>query len=160
MAGINIIDPNGSDRAISAISAIDPGGGDRTLVQINAIGPDGVDRVVWTPGSSGLAVTATPNIVSGKTRGQGQAVSATTTAFGSGGTAPYTYSWALLSYTNVTPPTIAAPTSATTSFSQTNIGYNESYSATFQVTAKDSVGATATTTVTARWFDISIGGTQ
>jgi hypothetical protein len=59
-------------------------------------------------------------------------------------------------------PTIAAPSSATTTFTQANIGYNESYTATFLVTAKDSATptpATAAVAITANWSDVSSGGT-
>lgn len=159
MAGINVIDPAGTDRPLVGIKAVDPAGTDRTITQINVIDPAGTDRVVWTSGGSGsLAVSVTPASVSGTTRGTGSATSGSTTASASGGTGPYTYSWALTSYDNVTPPMIGAPLSATTDFTQTNIGYEEDYSATFTVTAKDSVAATATTTVNVTWLDISGGG--
>lgn len=162
MAGINVIDPNGTDRAITGINVIDPNGTDRALVQINVIDPNGTDRIVWSAsGSSALAVSATPSSVSGKTRGTGQATTGTTTASASGGTPPYSYSWALLHYSNVVPPTANAPNAAATTFTQTNIGYNESWGAQWQVTATDSATptpATATTTVISSWVDFS-GGT-
>lgn len=165
--GINVIDPNGTDRVITGINVIDPSGTDRALVQINVIDPNGTDRVVWTSsGSSTLAVSATPTSVGGSTTGGGSATTGTTTASASGGTAPYTYSWSLTYYDNVVPPTINAPNAATTSFTQTNISYGGTNHATFQVTVKDSASptpATATTTVTATWHDregLIVGGTQ
>lgn len=159
MAGINVIDPAGTDRALVGINAVDAAGTDRSIVQINVIDAAGTDRVVWSAGGGGsLAVSVTPAFVSGTTRGTGTATTNSTTASASGGTGPYTYSWALTSHDNVRAPTIGAPATATTNFTQNFIDYGGSYTATFTVTAKDSLGATATTTVTANWYDVSSGG--
>lgn len=156
-AGIKVIDLTSVDRALTAFRVIDPNGSDRAMTQINVIDAGGVDRIVWGPASATLAVTATPLSVSGSCKGTGHATSGSTTASASGGTPPYTYSWAVTTYENVTAPTVTAPASATTNFTQTDIGYREDYTATFTVTARDSVAATATVVVSAHWSDTSNG---
>jgi hypothetical protein len=155
--GINVIDPAGTDRSITGINVVDAAGTDRSLVQINVIDPAGTDRLVWSSAGAGtFAVSVTPNSVLGTTTTT-TATTNTTAASASGGTPPYTYAWTILSYDNVTPPTITSPSGAATKFTQTGIGYNETYTATFQVTAHDSASHTATANVSAEWDNLSGG---
>ena len=112
---------------------------------------------MWSSAGAGtFAVSVTPNSVLGTTTTT-TATTNTTAASASGGTPPYTYVWTILSYDNVTPPTITSPSGAATKFTQTGIGYNETYTATFQVTAHDSASHTATANVSAEWDNLSGG---
>jgi hypothetical protein len=156
-SGISVIDPGGVDRTLTGIQVIDPNGTDRTVRSINIIGPDGVDRLVWGAAAGALAASVTPATAGGIARGTGSATTGTVTAYASGGTAPYTFSWAATAYDNVVAPTATAPGAATTSFTQTNIGRQEDYSATFTVTVHDSATGVATATVAASWADVSGG---
>ena len=70
------------------------------------------------------------------------ATTGNTTVTPSGGTSPYTYSWALLSGDSMT---INSPTSATTSFTNGGLGVGDSYSGTFRCTVTDSTGGTPLT---------------
>lgn len=68
-------------------------------------------------------------------------VTGTVTATPSGGLGPYTYLYETLTYTG-SAPSIASPTSATTSVSK-SVPANVTYSDSFRVTATDVLGATA-----------------
>lgn len=96
-----------------------------------------------------LSVTITPSIVSGTSFG-GEAGTTAATATPTGGQAPYTYVWALVSNTNPGTPFATSPASATTPF-EGEVGGN----GIFSVTITDALGTTATATVTARFIDIS-----
>jgi hypothetical protein len=77
----------------------------------------------------------------------------------SGGTTPYTYAWSLIAHSHpTTNPTINSPSSATTTFSQANIGEDETYTATFRCTVNDSAAHSTTVDVTARFVDRTSGG--
>lgn len=157
MAGINVIDVAGTDRPLTGIQVVDPAGTDRTITQIRVIDPAGTDRIVYDPsGASTFQVSVTPTRVTGQSSLH-QITSSSTTASASGGTPPYTYSWALTSYDNVTAPEISSPNAATTSFVQTNVGYGESYIGHFTVTARDAAAGVATASVTAFWVNTSGG---
>lgn len=154
-AGIKVIGSGPTDRTIAGFKITGPDSVSRTIVSGRIIGTDSVDRVFWQP-SSGLSVGITPDPVSGTTLGTGTAVTGSATAAPSGGTAPYTYAWSRTSYNHpTTPPTITAPTSASTAFTQTNIGTGEDYGATFRCTVTDSLGATANNSVSAIWSDLA-----
>lgn len=157
MAGINVIDVAGTDRPLTGIQVVDPAGTDRTITQIRVIDPAGTDRIVYDPsGASTFQVSVTPARVTGQSNLH-QITSAATAASASGGTPPYTYSWALSSYDNVTPPEITSPTGSSTTFVQTNVAYGESYVGHFTVTARDAAAGVATADVTAFWVNTSSG---
>src|SRR5690606_3290586 len=86
-----------------------------------------------------------------------------TTASPIGGTGPYTYSWVRISYVGGAAPTIAAPSSATTTFQQVSATNNATYTAVFRVTITDVFGQTATANVSASFYNdetIVHGGTE
>lgn len=72
----------------------------------------------------------------------------THTATPTGGLAPYTYAWTVVSFDGSPSPTISAPTSAATVFTQTNLALEQIVTATFRVTVTDSLGTTAQSNVT------------
>jgi hypothetical protein len=156
-AGIKVIDAASADRALSAISVIDPNGTSRNLLEMRVIDTGGTDRLVFSTGGGALAVSATPASVGGSSLSTGSITSGATTVSASGGTAPYTHAWTLISYDNLTPPVVNFPTAATTNFTQSNINYNETYSAVFRDTVTDAALATATVDVPVSWSQIPSG---
>lgn len=156
-AGINVIDAASVDRALSAISIIDPNGTSRNLLQMRVIDAGGTDRLVFSTGGGALAASATPASVGGSSLTTGSISSGATTVSASGGTGPYTHAWTLISHDNLTPPTVNFPTAATTNFTQSNIGYNEAFTAVFRDTVTDAVAATATVDVAVSWSHIPSG---
>lgn len=96
--------------------------------------PSPVTRtVVGAPGSSvttGL-VTATPT----------------------GGLTPYTYAWTCTSHSNPTAPSIAAPSNASTTFTQTDADFTNT--ATFQCVVTDFSGASVSVSVNATFNLVS-----
>lgn len=94
--------------------------------------------------STTLALTATPSSVS-KTDTGASITTASTTVTATGGTSPYTYSWARTSGSSL----IAADSAsaATTTFTGTTLVSGSTYDAVFTCTVTDNVSATATTTV-------------
>lgn len=88
-----------------------------------------------------MTASASPTtLYKGVTTSSGTTSSTTVTP--SGGTAPYTYSWALLSGDSMT---INSPTAATTSFTKGGLGPGDWYSGTFRCTVTDSTGGTPLT---------------
>lgn len=149
-----IIDTGGTNRAITQLRIIDAGGTDRVITEMRIIDTGGTDRVIYTTASA-LSVSVSDDLVSGLTN-SGTAITNSTTATASGGTAPYTYAWTLISYSHPSvAPTVQSPTSATTSFVQTSIGTGEYFDAVFRVTATDAATNTATADVQAVWSDIT-----
>lgn len=70
------------------------------------------------------------------------ATTSSTTVTPSGGTAPYTYSWAKVSGDTVT---ITSPTAASTTFSKTGMVAGDTFSGTYRCTVTDSTGGTPLT---------------
>ena len=70
------------------------------------------------------------------------ATTSSTTVTPSGGTAPYTYSWAKVSGDTVT---ITSPTAATTTFSKSGMGVGDTFSGTYRCTVTDSTSGTPLT---------------
>lgn len=149
-AGINLHDAS-ADRSITAIHVIDASSVDRTIVQGRIIGPDKVDRVFWDPsGTVSFSVTISPTVTGGSSY-TSIVVTGSVTATATGGTGPYSYAWSLGDFTNTTPPSVTSPSSATTTFQQTNVAVDDTDSATFTVTATDSLANTATASISVFW---------
>jgi len=74
-----------------------------------------------------------------------------------GGTAPYTHSWTLVSYTSLAaPPTADSPTADTTLFTQTGIDPSTTVSAVWTADVEDDDGNTASSDEFTTYFsDIS-----
>lgn len=122
------------------------GGALRTVRRIT-FKDKGVLRVVtFTPT---LSASASPPTATGGAFG-GSASTGACTAIASGGLGPFSYAWALLSYTTPAPPSADAPATATTTFTG-QVGGN----ATFRVTVTDSLGSTAQATVAVSLVDFS-----
>ena len=105
-------------------------------------------NVLAIGGSGGGALYAysSKSTVGGTRVGAGSVTSASVTITASGGTAPYTYSWAKKSGDAIT---ATAASSATTAFNGT-VGVGETITAVFTCTVTDSAGSPAT-------FDVDVG---
>lgn len=95
-----------------------------------------------------LSASITPDSATGSAF-SGAVTTNTVTAVPSGGQAPFTYAWSLISYDGPT-PTITAPSSASTAFRGT-----VNHEALFQVTVTDALGNTAQAQVTASFVSIA-----
>lgn len=82
-------------------------------------------------------------------------VSGSITANVSGGLAPFSYSWTVLSFSESSTPTLTAPIFATTTVIQTGVAPEALETATLQVVVNDSAGQTATGTVDVSFTHIS-----
>lgn len=143
--GLFIRDGSNVAREISALVIRDGANVARTISELWIRDTNNVPRLVFNPGGAAtLAVEVTPTSVAGSTVGTG---TATTTepavGVGSGGTAPYTYAWTLLTHSAVTPPTANTPSAASTTFTQTGIAPQTVEEATWKCTVTDSLANTA-----------------
>jgi hypothetical protein len=153
---VSVIDGGSVNRAITEIRVIDGGSVDRVLTQIRVIDLNGVDRIVFEPsGASSFSVSISPGAVHGVTHGTGTATTGTATVTPTGGTAPYTYAWSLLTYDAGTPPTATVPTGPATAFTQTGIGAGEFYTSDWRVTVTDNLGLMTTADITASFVDVT-----
>lgn len=153
-AALTIIDGSGVDREITELRIIDEDEVDREIVEIWVIDANGTDRLIYDPsGAASFTATAVPSHVGGLCIGTGTAATSVCTATPTGGTGPYTYAWAVVSYDNDIAPTAALPTNAATVFIQTNIGVGEEYVATFRCTVTDANLETTTCDVSCHWID-------
>lgn len=144
--GIIIRDGSGTARTISEIVVRDATNTSRTISEIWVRDTNNTPRLVFNPsGSASLSVSISPGFASGfaDPPGTGIATTDTVTASGSGGVAPYTYAWALESYTAGTPPTASDPSLAATSFTQAGIPSTSTESAIWICTVTDDDGNTA-----------------
>lgn len=108
-------------------------------------------------------ITITPAEPGGSSSTSDTMTSSFATATPTGGLAPFTYSWTLVSSTGLTAITINNPTSASTSVTATISpgGAGTSGSATLQCTATDTLGASKSASVTFHLtHDSSPGGTS
>lgn len=99
-----------------------------------------------------VTVTITPGSASGSRSGAGTVDTNSVTASASGGTGPYTYLWEYIS--GDTEINVITPTAATVVFRAT-VGIGDIFSATFRVTATDSLANTGTQTITATLSETS-----
>lgn len=101
-----------------------------------------------------LSLEITPTIVGASITGAGVATSNAATATPTGGSAPFTYSWARVGGVSGSPD---SPTNATTTFSKT-LGNGDETGETFRCTCTDSFGTTATADISVTFNSIFIGG--
>jgi len=132
-----IRDATNTARTITAVQVRDATNTPRTISEIWARDSNNVSRLVFSIASP-MTASASPETVFGFSGGSGLATTDSTTVTPSGGTAPYSYAWTLLTFDNATPPSADLPTAATTTFTQTGIGPSENYSATWQCEVTDS----------------------
>ena len=118
----------------------------RTISEGWARDTNNVARLFYNPsGSATLSVTVSPEGASGFSAGTGTATTdVPVVATPTGGTAPYTYGWTILSYTSLAgPPTADSPTSNSTTFTQTGIDPSTTVSAEVAADVEDDNGITA-----------------
>ncbi len=154
--GTIIRDGTNVAHTITAIQVRDDTNTPRDISQVWVRDSSNTPRMVFSLAPP-MSVVAAPSTVSGMTAGTGTAVTNASTATPTGGTAPYTYAWQILSYDGPVTPTANSPTSASSAFTQTGIGIGEDYSATIQCQVTDSTpGAPLvanSNTVFAFWSD-------
>jgi hypothetical protein len=156
-AGISLYDGAPTNRALTAIQVLDGGGVDRTITEGRVLGPDGTDRIFYATAPA-LSASADPSIVSGGSFATGTATTNLTVVTPTGGTAPYSYAWTLVSHTSGTNPTIGTPANNNTTFTQTGLGTGANEEAVFRCTVTDSTPGTpqtATADVSASFVDYS-----
>lgn len=142
--GLFIRDGSNVPREITELVIRDGSNVARTITAMYVRDTNNVSRLVYNPsGSVTLRVDVLPPFTSGFTHGTGVVTTGAVTATGSGGTAPYTYAWTLLSHSAITPPTADSPTSAVTTFTQTGIAPSTAEDASWQCTVTDDNGNTA-----------------
>lgn len=100
-----------------------------------------------------LSASASPSLVSAAAQSSSLSTNATTVS-PSGGRAPYSYAWTLISSSGGTSPVALNPSLATTNFRKTGAAQGELYTATFRCTVTDDANQTATTNVSATFFNI------
>lgn len=143
---ILVRDGTNTQRTLTAIQVRDGTNTARDLSEIWVRDSNNVPRLVFTTGAA-LEVTASPELVAGIAYGSGVVTTNATVATPAGGTAPYTYAWTVYTHSNVTPPSINSPTSATTTFTQVDVvDYDD---AEFICTVTDDLSATAEALVAA-----------
>jgi len=143
-------------RTITAIQVRDGTNTPRDISQVWVRDSSNTPRMVFSLAPP-MSVVAAPGTISGTTAGTGTAVTNSTTATPTGGTAPYTYAWQIISFDGPVTPTANSPTAATSAFTQTGIGIGESFSATIVCQVTDSTPGTPlvanSNTVFAFWSD-------
>jgi hypothetical protein len=154
MVALIIRDGTNTARTLTALVIRDGGNVSRTITELWVRDLNGVPRLVFNPsGSATLAVTTDNDSVHGRSHGTGTATTSIVTATPTGGTAPYTYAWSLLSTDGTPDPDADNPTSAATSFTQTGMNPDDYIASTWRVTVMDANGVTATADVSATFND-------
>jgi hypothetical protein len=105
-----------------------------------------------------LSVTISPTYAYGSRHGPGNVFTDPVTASTSGGSGPYTYSWEAIYWNGGSPPAAAMPNSATTYFSQADVGNGQVIDAQFKVTAVDSLGNTGAAFIDVTFQAYTLGG--
>jgi hypothetical protein len=151
-----IRDATATARNITAAQVRDATNTPRTISEIWVRDSNNVSRLVFSIVPP-MTASASPETVFGGTLGTGVATTDSTTVTPSGGTAPYSYVWTLLTYDNATPPAANSPAAATSTFTQTGIGIGQSYSSTWKCTVTDSSPSpyTADAFISAYWSDFT-----
>lgn len=155
--GLIIRDGTNTPRAISELIIRDGTNTARTITELWIRDTNNVPRLVFNPGGSAtLSCAVSPSIVSGSTVGTGTVTTDAATAVGSGGTAPYTYAWSLVTHSAVTPPTADTASAASTTFTQTGIAPSTVEDATWICTVTDALSNTADSDpITSIFVDLS-----
>lgn len=156
MVALIIRDATNTARTITELRIRDAGNVQRTITELWIRDVNNVSRLVFNPsGSASLAVATDNSFVSGTSLGSGTATTDAVMATASGGTAPYTYAWTLLTHNGSVAPSADSPASATTTFTQTSIPPGDVLSSSWRVTATDANSNTATADVDANFADFS-----
>lgn len=147
MPRIRIRDASNVLRTVRRIRMRDASNVLRTIRRVRIRDASNVLRVVYTA----FSAIVTPTIVSGSTdlSTLEDVTTNSATALTSGGTAPYTYAWTLLSSDGFISWTIDSPTTAATTFTANDVPGSMFTIATFQVEITDDTGEKAYATVTA-----------
>lgn len=160
MTGPSITLLEGSnERVIAAWVVRDGANAERTISSAYVRDTNNVARLVFNPsGSVTLSVVVSPPGATGFTAGTGTATTnVACVATPSGGTAPYTYLWDLVSHTSLSaPPTANSPTTAGTTFTQTGIDPGANEFADWTVTVMDAnMNSVTSIIVSSSFTDIS-----
>lgn len=105
-------------------------------------------------GVSPISVTVTPEVRNFFSNND-TTVSGNLTATPSGGLAPFTYVWSVVSFDGASSPTFGTSTSASTSVTQTGVIASDTKTATLQVIVTDSAGQTGSAIILATFTNIS-----
>lgn len=148
--GITVRDLAGIDRAITGIKVRD-GSLLRTILRVKVVDADGTTLRTVATFSPPMTASASPSSVEAYAFSASPATinGGPVTVTPSGGTAPYAYSWSVLSYDAPSPPTFSNATSAATLIVQAGVPDGEAYSATVSCTVTDAFGQTAAASVSA-----------
>jgi hypothetical protein len=152
---IVIRDGTNTPRTITDIQVRDGTNTPRTITEIRVRDSNNVSRIVFSTGSP-LEATASPENVFGFDIGTGTATTDLTTVTPTGGVAPYTYAWAVTTYSGGVAPEADSPTLANTTFTQTGLSSGEYTNATFVCTVTDDDGATTEVPVGASFYSEGI----
>lgn len=156
-ARLRVRDSGGTLRTITQLRARDAGNTLRTITRIRTRDASNTLRTVYDPaGASSLTATPDHSTRFGSCFGTGTSTTNSVTVTASGGTAPYSYAWTRVTSDHPTnDPTANSPAAATTTFTQTNIGVAEGYTATFRCTVTDANTNTATCDVDCTFLDVT-----
>ena len=147
---VTIRDASGTNRTITKCFVQDAGGITRTIKTIKVY--DGATwRTVATfvePISLSLSDEYVLAIA-----GSATITSKIVTATPTGGTAPFTYLWTLVSHSGGVAPTINTPTTASTTFTKTGVAPDAS--ATFRCTVTSATGGSASAEVLVAFTNLS-----
>jgi hypothetical protein len=153
---IRIRDDTNTLRTVTQLRFLDETDTLRTITRVRLRDANNVLRVVYdTTGSSTFSASSDHVTVNGFSAGTGTVTTAVDTITPSGGTAPYTYAWAVVSYEAGVSPTATAPAAAATAFTQTGVAPGEILLAVFRCTVTDSAANTTTVDVNARFVDVT-----
>lgn len=125
-------------------------------LRIKVMDPDGVTLRTVATFAAPLSATAAPSPVTKTHLGTSgdNVTTAVVTVTPTGGIGPYTYAWSVLSYSSAISPTIAAPSNASTSFTQPAVDISET--ATFRCTVTDADGASVNVSLSATFNIIEL----
>lgn len=102
-----------------------------------------------------LSVSISPSALAAFAQENTTVTTDTASASPTGGLAPFTYAWTLQANGGGTASTANSASSATTSFTKTNVPLETTYSDTWRVTVTDAVGQTATANIIASFTNFS-----
>lgn len=148
---LHIRDAAGASHVVDGVFFRDADGDLQTIDAIRVRDTGGVSRLIYSTAPDLTLICAPDNVIGG-TFGSGTATTDESVATPTGGTAPYTYAWTLISYTAGVPPTIDSPSADTTTFTQTGIGPGDGFFAVFRCTVTDDDSNTATADVGATFY--------
>lgn len=147
---LSIQHPTAGKKALVLRGLRHPTLGDKAIASVRITHPTLGDKQIWDGTVlPSLTITASPTYVQGAAATNMTVPVSTnsTTVSVTGGTAPYSYSWA--SPDDPSNASAVSPTAAATNFVRTSVGPDTSYDFTMQCTVTDARGATGTVDVSA-----------